>query len=60
MAHPDSKWPALQTAKTIIVEDGDRLCSLFNNGDWKSLNKSGFFKVRCYNPKDIIFQNMSV
>ena len=60
MAHPDSKWPALQTAKAIIVEDGDRLCSLFKNGDWKSLNKSGFFIVRYYNPKDNIFQHMSV
>ena len=59
MAHPDSKWPKIETAKAINIED-NYLCELFNNGDWKSLNKSGFFKVRYYNPKEIIFQHMSV
>ena len=51
MAHLDSNWPNIETAKAIEPEDSDRLCELFNNGDWKSLNKSGFFKVRYYNPK---------
>ena len=60
MAHPDSKWPKIETAKAIEEEDSDRLCELFNKGDWKSLNKSGFFKVRYYNSKEIIFQHMSV
>ena len=60
MAHPDSKWPAIETAKAIIIEDSNYLCELFINGDWKSLNKSGVFKVRYYNPEEIIFQLMSV
>ena len=60
MAHPDSKWPKIETAKAINIEDSNYLCELFNNGNWKSLNKSGFFKVRYHNPKEIIFQQMSV
>ena len=50
MAHLDSKGPK-KTAKAIEPEDSDRLCELFNKGDWKSLNISGFFKVENYNPK---------
>ena len=42
-AHPDSKWSKTETAKAINIEDSDRLCSLFNNGNWKSLNKSEIF-----------------
>ena len=60
MAHLDSKWAANETAKAISIEDINLLCELFNNGDWKSLNKSGFFKVRYYNLKEFIFQHMSV
>ena len=60
MAHLDSNWPKIETAKANKVEDSNRLCSLFDNGDWKSLNKSGFCKVKYYNPKEIIFQHMSV
>ena len=60
MAHPDSKRPAIETAKAINIEDSNYLCELFNNGNWKSLNKSGFFKIRYYNAKEIIFQHMSV
>ena len=59
-AHPGSKWPKTETAKAIYIEDTDSLCSLFNNGDWKCLNTSEFYKVRFYNPKDIIFQHRSV
>ena len=44
MAHPDSKWPIIETAKAINIEDSNFLCELFNNGNWKSLNKSGFLK----------------
>ena len=36
MAHSDSEWPKIETAKAINLEDSDRLCSLFNTGDWKS------------------------
>ena len=39
MAHFDSKWPKIQTEKAIVIEYSDRICSLFNNGDWKSFNK---------------------
>ena len=33
---------------------------MFNNGNWKGLNKSGFFKARYYNPKEIVFQHVSL
>ena len=38
MAILDSKWPKIETAREINIEDSDRLCSLFNNGEWKCLN----------------------
>ena len=60
MAHPDSKWPKIEFAKAIDVEDSDCLCELFNNGEWKNLNKTGFFKVSYYNRQEIIFQHMTV
>ena len=59
MAHPDSKWPKTETAKEINIEDSNYLCELFGDGDWKSLNESGFFTVRYYNPKEFLFQHMS-
>ena len=33
---------------------------LFDNADWKFLNKLGFFKVTYYNAKEVIFRQMSV
>ena len=60
MVHHDSKWPKIETATAIKKEDSARLCELFNNGDWKKFNKSGFFDVKYYNPENIIFQHMSV
>ena len=36
------------------------LCELFNTGEWKKLNKSGFFGVKYYNPENIIIQHMCV
>ena len=60
MAHPDSKWPEMETAKTIDIEDSVYLCELFNNGEWKNLNKTGSFEVSYCNPKEIVFQHMSV
>ena len=60
MAHPDSKWPKIEPAKAITLEDSDYLCELFSNAEWKNLNKTGFFKVKYYNPENIVFQHMSV
>ena len=60
MAHPDSKWSKIDTAKASSTKDSNYLCELFNNVDWKSLNRSGFYKVRYYNPKKFTFQHMSV
>ena len=60
MAHADSIGPKIETPKAINMENSNYLGSLFNNGDWKSFKKSGFFKVRYYSPKEIIFQHMSV
>ena len=60
MAHPDSKWPKIENAKAIRLEDSEYLFELFNNGEWKKLNKTGFFKVSNYNHKEIVFQHMSV
>ena len=59
MAHFDSKWPKIQTEKAIVIDYSDRICSLFNNGDWKSFNKLWLFKVTYYNTKEVIFQHMS-
>ena len=59
-AHVNLKWPKTETAEKINVEECDRLCSLFITGDWKSLNKSGIFKLRYYSPKEIMFQHMKV
>ena len=60
MAHLDSKWPRIESAKAIRPEYSDYLCDLFNNGESKNLNKTGFFKLSYHNPKEIIFQHMSV
>ena len=32
MAHKDSKWPKIETAKAFKKQDSDRLCELFENG----------------------------
>ena len=60
MAHLDSEWPKKEIAKAIRPGDSDYLCELPNNGEWKNLNKTGFFKVSYCKPKEIIFQHMSV
>ena len=60
MAYPDWKWLKKVTAKANNIEDSDRLCSLFNNKTWKNLNKSGFDKVKHYNPKETFLHFMSV
>ena len=60
MAHPDSKWPKKETVVAVNTENSDRLCSLFNNCEWKDLNESGFFKMTYYNPKEIFFHYMGV
>ena len=46
MSHDDSTWPAIETAKAISVDNSDQLCELFNKGEWKNINKTGFFKVK--------------
>ena len=60
MAHPDSKWPKIETAKAIRLEDSDYLCELFNNREWKNFNKTGFFKIKYDNSENIVFQHMNV
>ena len=45
MAHPDSKRPEIESAKAFKIEDSNYLCELFQNGEWKNLNKTGFFKI---------------
>ena len=57
MAHLDSKRPEIEEAKAINIEESDRLCSLFFNKTWHVLNKSGFLKVKHYNPNEITFQH---
>ena len=59
MAYPDSKWPKIETAKAIRPKDSEYLFELFNNGEWKNLNKTGFFKRSYYNPKEIVFRHIS-
>ena len=60
MAHENSKRPAIETAKAITPEDSNLLCELFNNNKWKSLNKTGFFKIKYYNPENLVPQHMAV
>ena len=60
MAHLNSKWPEKETAKAIKPEHSNRLCELFNNKEWSSLNKTGFLKVKCYNHENLILQHMAV
>ena len=60
MAHETSTWPAIETAKAINPEDGEVYCELFNTGEWASLNKIGFFKVKYHNPENLILQHMAV
>ena len=60
MAHEKSKWPAIETAKAIKPEDSEEFCNLFNDGKWKELNKTGFFKVKYHNRENLILQHMAV
>ena len=60
MAHKDSKWPKIETAKAFKKENSDRLCAFFDNGEFKTLNKSGFLEIKYYQPKDIMFRHLSV
>ena len=55
MAHKDSKWLKKETAVAIKQEENNHLCEFFTTGEWDNLNKLGFFKVKKYNPKDIVF-----
>ena len=56
MAHDDSK----ETAKAINPKDCDVYCELFNTGEWKTFNKTGFFKIKYHNPENLILQHMAV
>ena len=60
MAHDDSTWPAIETAKAIKPEDSKYLCELFNNNEWKNLKKTGFFKVIYHNPEHLVLQHIAV
>ena len=59
MAHEKSNWPAMETAKAISPEDSEVYCKLLNTGEWASLNKTRFFKVKCHNPENLILQHMA-
>ena len=60
MARPDSKWPKIETAIAIKKDDSARFCLIFKTGEWRRINKSGFFDVKYYIVENIIFQRMSV
>ena len=60
MAHEKPTWPAIETAKAINPEDSKLFCELFNNGEWKTLNKTGFLKVKYHNPENLVLQHMAV
>ena len=60
MAHEKSNWPAIETAKAINPEDSEVYCELFNTGEWTSLNKIRFFKVKYLNPVNLVLQHMVV
>ena len=60
MAHLDSKWLKIESAKAVEIEDSKCFCELFIIGERKNLNKTGFFKMRYFYPKEIFFRHMSV
>ena len=60
MAHHQSRWPKIETAKAILPESSDLLCDIFNKNNWKKLNKSGFFKVKYHNPDHLVLQHLAV
>ena len=47
-------------SKTISPEDSKVFCELFNTGQLASLNKTGLFKVKYYNPEDLVLQHKAV
>ena len=56
-----STWPKIETSIAINPkQDSKYLCDLFNNNEWENLNKSGFFKVKYYNPEYLILQHLPV
>ena len=59
MAKDESTWPAIETAKAIKPEDSNHSCELFNNNEWKNLNKTGLFKLKYHNPEELILQHMA-
>ena len=60
MAHKDSEWLKIEKAIAFKKEDSACLCELFNTGEWKKLNTTGFLDVIYHNLENIIFQHMSV
>ena len=58
MAHDDSTWPAIETAKAINPEDSEVYCELFNTGERETLNKTRFFKY--HSPENLILKHMVV
>ena len=38
----------------------DAVCSLFNSGRWKDLNRSAFQTVKYHYPENLIFQHLPV
>ena len=51
MAHPDSNWPKIETAKGIDIKTSCRLCELFINGKWEKVELSGFFNLKKLQPQ---------
>ena len=60
MAQLQSTWPAIEIAQAIKPEDSEDLCGLFYTGEWKSMKKTGFFKVKYHNPENLFLQHMGV
>ena len=46
--------------KALNPKDSDVYCELFKTGEWASLNKTGFFKVKYHNPENLVLQHMAV
>ena len=38
----------------------DAVCTLFNSGRWKELNRSDFLTVKYHNPENLVFQRLPV
>ena len=48
----------IETAYPIANQMNGSMCSLFNSGRWKELNRCAFLTVKYHNPEKLVFQHL--